>query len=317
MHQLRHTIFFLVLFVFLFTNTSIADNYVHLAVLKSDNLVSTKRAISGAKSIVRKKYENVVFHEFLIDQSSNSDKEIIDTINSHIPTLILTIGTNATFFAQEHFKKFPVVFSSVRYPVLSGIVKSMNRPGGNITGASLNIPNDVQFRTLVDIIPNIQNIGVLYSDYTKDLITSAAKTVKKIGLNLIAIPVNQPKDLPSAVDSLIKSCQGIWSVADPNLFNSQSTRYILLNSIRKGIPFMGFSRHVVESGALFALDLDHKGVGRQAGHIIIKVIEGEKPGNIPVSLVDLIWFHYNEKTASHIDIIIPDKYSAVAKKVYR
>ena len=317
MHQLRHTIFFLVLFVFLFTNASFGDNYIHIAVLKSDNLVSTKRAISGAKSIVQRKYNNAILHEFLISQSSNSDKEIIDTINSHNPTLILTIGTNATSFAKEHFKKIPIVFSSVRYPVLSGIVKSMDKPGGNITGASLNIPNNVQFRTFVDIVPDIQNIGVLYSDYTKDLITSAAKTAKKMGLNLIAIPVNQPKDLPSAVDSLTRSCQGIWSVADPRLFNSQSTRYILLNSIRKGIPFMGFSRHVVESGALFALDLDHKGVGRQAGEIIDQIIGGEKPSNIPVSMVDLIWFHYNEKTASHIDILIPDKYLAVAKEVYR
>lgn len=301
----------------MFTNTSIAVKSVHIGIFKSDNLVSTKRAISGAKSVVRKEFKNAVFHEYLISQSTDSDNAIIDSINNHQPTLVLTIGSNATFFAKQHCNNYPIVFSSVRYPVLSGIVESMNRPGGNITGASLDIPNNVQFRTFVDIVPGIKNIGVLYTQYTKDLITSAKKTAKKMGLNLIAIPVNQPKDLPSAVDSLTNSCQGIWSVADPKLFNAQSTRYILLNSLRKGIPIMGFSRHVVESGALFALDLDHKGVGRQAGHIISLILNGKKPGNIPVSLVDLIWFHYNEKTASHIDIIIPDKYSAVAKEVYR
>jgi putative ABC transport system substrate-binding protein len=80
---------------------------------------------------------------------------------------------------------------------------------------------------------------------------------------------------------------------------------------------MGFSRYVVESGALFALDFDYKAVGRQAGEIACRVIGGQKPGSISVTSADLIWFHYNENTARHIKVTIPEDLVAIAKEVYR
>ena len=111
--------------------------------------------------------------------------------------------------------------------------------------------------------------------------------------------------------------QGIWSVADMNLFKEKTTRYILINTLRKRIPFMGFSKYVVESGALFALDFDYKAVGRQAGHIVNKILSGKSPATTKVTTADVIWFHYNEKTAERINITIPEELVAVAKEVYR
>jgi putative ABC transport system substrate-binding protein len=138
-----------------------------------------------------------------------------------------------------------------------------------------------------------------------------------MGMELAAIEVTGPRDLPRALDSLAGCAQGLWSVADPNLFDPQSTKFILLNSLRQGLPFMGFSRYVVESGALFALDFDYKAIGRQAGQIAAKVLKGANPGQIPVSAPDIIWFHYNENTARHAKIEIPSELVAIAKEVYR
>ena len=80
---------------------------------------------------------------------------------------------------------------------------------------------------------------------------------------------------------------------------------------------MGFSKYVVESGALFALDFDYKAVGQQAGDIINNIIDGYKPEDIQVTTADLIWFHYNQKTSERINIEIPEELAAVAKEVYR
>ena len=80
---------------------------------------------------------------------------------------------------------------------------------------------------------------------------------------------------------------------------------------------MGFSKYVVESGALFALDFDYKAVGRQAGEIANKILSGIRPSAIEVTTADVIWFHYNEKTAERINITIPEELAAVAKEVYR
>ncbi len=310
---LLHTLLILTLSV---SDADSADN-TDIVVLSADQLTSTSRAISGAKKIISRSHGNILFHDFLIDKSPEDRKSQIESIRKLSPRLILSIGTSATSVAQENFSDIPIVFAAVKYPVISGFVESLSSPGNNITGASLNIPTDIQFRYFKTIIPNLEKIGVLYTDQTESLIAPAAQDARKIGAELVAIKISENKQLPGALDSLARTTDGLWSVADPQLFTPQSTRFILLNTLRKNLPMMGFSRHVVESGALFALDFDYKGVGRQAGAIASKIIDGQKPSDIPVSMVDLLWFHYNEKTAKHLKIEIPSEMVAVAKEVYR
>jgi len=285
--------------------------------LASDSLTYTRRTISGAKRLIKQQHENTAFHQFYLNANESENQARVNSINNLKPTLVFTVGSSATAFAKEKLGQYPIIFSSVMYPVMSGFVKSFSRPGSHITGASLNIQADIQFRYFKEIIPDLKNIGVLYTNNTSSLIPPAKVIAKSMGLNLIAIKINTEKELPRALDSLAKTVDGLWSVADPNLFNPQSTKYILLNSLRKGIPFMGFSRYVVESGALFAIDFDYKAIGRQAGEIANRIMDGEKPSAISVTTPDVRWFHYNEKTAGHLNITIPEELAAVAKEVYR
>ncbi len=306
-----------VILAFLLGITSQASTKVDVAVLMSDSLTATKRTLHGAQKVIMREHPEATFHSFYVNQSPDKVRCLVDSLESIRPNLLLTIGSSATQFAQDNFTNVPIVFAAVMYPALSGFVQSTTRPGGNITGASIDIPIDVQFRYFKKIVHNLRRIGVLYTGNTASLIPPAAARAKTLGLTLIPIKVSDIKELPRALDSLAVVVDGIWSVADPNLFDPQSTRYILLNTLRKGIPFMGFSRNVVESGALFALDFDYKAVGHQAGGIANRVIDGKNPGEISVTSADVIWFHYNEKTAKHIDVTIPKELVAVAKEVYR
>ncbi len=294
-----------------------ADGPLPIAVLMSDSLTATSRTLHGARKAIVRAHPNVEFHTFMTGQGAEADLAIVDSLRTIHPRLVLTIGSAATGLAKNNFKDIPIVFAGVMYPVLSGFVESTRQPGQNVTGASLDIPVEVQFKYFKKIIPDIKSIGVLYTTNTASLISSAKTVARQMGLELVAMPVRDGKELPSALDSLASRVQGIWSVADPALFDPQATRYILLNTLRKGIPFMGFSRYVVESGALFALDFDYKAVGIQAGQIANRVLQGEAPGSISVSAADVIWFHYNEKTAQHINVHIPEELVAVAKEVYR
>ena len=290
---------------------------VNIAVLKSDNLKSTNRSLQGAKKIIKKQHNDAVFHIFNINMGPEFNLQIVDSIKAVNPTLILTIGSSATRLAKDNFTRTPIVFCAVKYPVLSGFVNSLTHPGGNITGASLNIPIKIQINTFKEIIPDMKKLGVLYTSNTQTIIEEAKRELKKHGVELVPALVEQNKDLPKALDSLAMVVDGMWSVADPNLFTSKSTKFILLNSLRKGIPFMGFSRNVVESGALFALDFDYKAVGFQAGEIANRILAGEMPDAISVTSADVLWFHYNENTAKRINIVMPDGLVAIAKEVYR
>lgn len=290
---------------------------IHVGIITRDSLKSTLRTLQGARKVIKRSHPGVTFHEFQISDNASDNLSLLDSLEKVSPNVILTVGSSATEFAKTNIGNVPIVFSAVKYPVLSGYVKSMSRPGGNITGASLNIPVDLQFKYFKKVIPGLKNVGVLYTDNTAPLIAHAKVVAQSAGLTLIPMLVNDFKQLPQALDSLAQVTDGIWSVADPNLFDPRSTRYILMNTLRKGVPFMGFSRHVVESGALFALDFDYKAIGKQAGEIVKRVLAGKNPGRIPVTQADFVWFHYNEKTAKHVGIAIPEDLVAVAKDVYR
>jgi putative ABC transport system substrate-binding protein len=294
-----------------------AADDIQVGILIRDSLKSTLRTLQGARKVVRRAHPDAVFHVFQVGENASANLDIVDSLDKISPAVILTVGSSATEFAETNLKNVPIVFSAVKYPVLSGFVKSMARPGSNITGASLNVPVSLQFKYFKKIVPGLKKIGVLYTDNTASLIAHARVVANNAGLTLVPIPVNNFKELPQALDSLATVVDGIWSVADNNLFDPRSTRYILMNTLRKGVPFMGFSRHVVESGALFALDFDYKAIGMQAGEIVKRILAGQKPNDIPVTLADVVWFHYNEKTAQHVKVEIPDELVAVAKEVYR
>ena len=293
------------------------DTESNVVILCSDSLLSTRRARDGAVRIIERKHEGVHFHEFLVSPHPLDAVELVDSVKATSPDVILSIGSAATAVARSSFPEIPTIFAAVMYPELAGFAKSSTQPGANVTGASLNIPENVQFTYFKQIVPGLKRIGVLYTSHTASLIPSARVVAEQQGLSLVPILVESARDLPAALDSLSSSVDGIWSVADPELFTPQSTRYILLNTLRRGIPFMGFSRNVVESGALFALDFDYKAVGMQAGEIVNRVLDGSDPSAIEVTSADIIWFHYNERTAQHLDIQIPDALVAVAKEVYR
>lgn len=297
-----------------FTRSTRAQTVVVLSV---DTLTSTTRTISGCKGVVSADLVQARFVHFVLADDAARRQRQIDSINAQKPGVILAVGSFATQFAQKNFPKTPIVFSSVMYPVISGFVQSMNSPGGNTTGASLTISPEIQFKYFKRIIPNLKSIGVLYSTNTASLIPASTIVAKELGFRLIALPVNGERELPSALDSLTRSCDGIWSLADPILFSPQATKYILLNTLKSGKPFMGFSRNVVESGALFALDFDYKAIGRQAGSQITQILHGSLPSEIPVTSPDIIWFHYNEKTAQRLGVSMPSDLIAIAKEVYR
>jgi putative tryptophan/tyrosine transport system substrate-binding protein len=288
-----------------------------VVILSTDSLTATNRTVSGARSMIKERQDAAVIQSILLSSEPQKLAAEIEEVRALKPTLIMTVGSSATQIAKDNFTNLPIIFAAVKYPVISGFAQSVDHPGGNITGASLDIPVDIQLRYLSQIIPKLKRVGVLYTSNTAKLISPARVIAGNMGIELVAIEIATQRDLPRALDSLASCTQALWSVADQNLFDPQTTKFILLNSLRMGLPFMGFSRHVVESGALFALDFDYKAIGRQAGQIAIEVIQGASPAGIPVSTPDIIWFHYNENTAKRVGVSIPPELMAIAKEVYR
>ena len=232
--------------------------------------------------------------------------------------LVLAIGTTAALAAKFGLDDIPIVFCMVLNPVSSGLVESIKSRGGNVTGASLDIPLEMQFKHIKMLIKDLKSIGVIYNpEETGILVQEAAEVAKRNNLSLIAKPVSSEREVPDALRSLLNKIDVLWSVADGTVFGSQSTRYILLNTLRTGTPFVGLSPSFVEAGALMALSCDYADVGKQAGEIGNRVLNGEEPGDIPVAVPRKVSLWINLRTADHIGLRIPESVIKLADKVIK
>jgi putative ABC transport system substrate-binding protein len=262
-------------------------------------------------------YETATFN--LRGQVKAKD-EMMKEIRSFHPDMILTIGSRATSVISKRFEDIPIVFSMVLYPTASGFVSSMRKPGKNVTGAAMDVPIEHQFGKLLEIVPNLKRIGVLYNpDETLPIIEDAMRVTDSMNMQLLAEKVKSERDVPSALRRLEKQkMDALWSVVDGTVFTNPSIEYIGRYVLRKGIPFMGpFNSFVERGGALVALSaLDYRDNGRQAGEISIQILHGTKPMNIPVASPRKIEMALSLRAANHIRLRIPQEIIDEASQVF-
>ncbi|MCK4858899.1 MAG: ABC transporter substrate-binding protein [candidate division Zixibacteria bacterium] len=276
----------------------------------SKNTLRTKAGLTWGLSNNSPDHEIV---EFFLRPHQDNANEAIAAIK---PQLLITIGSKPTAFAHEHFPHLPVVFAKVLNPIESGFIDSWKQPGGHITGASLDIPVMLQMQKYAAIIPGLKKVGVIYTANTRRLVAEAEAAVAKLDMSLVSYEITSDKELPMALDSLCRSVDGIWTVADEIFSSPQFVRYTLLETLRKGLPVMGFSRSFVESGALFCLEPDYKYIGRQAAEIAGAVLRGADPATISATIPDIVYLYLNLKTEQALNLKVPSELVDIAKETY-
>ena len=230
-----------------------------------------------------------------------------DEIKKSGSDMVLAIGTTAALAATKELRDMPIVFCMVLNPVSSGLVEDMVSPGGNVTGASLDIPLEVQYKYMKLLVPELQTIGVIYCpEETGVLVEAATQVARRMNISLLAKPVKTESEVPDALKAILSKSDILWSVADGTVFGPQSTQHILLNTLRTGTPFMGLSHSFVKAGALFALSCDYADTGEQAAEIAGRVLNSESPGDIPVAVPRKVSLSINLRTAKHIGLHIPE-----------
>jgi putative ABC transport system substrate-binding protein len=202
-------------------------------------------------------------------------------------------------------------------PDISGYVESMQSSGNNLTGASMDISVRSQFEMLMSVVSNVKKIGVMYDPQENQIVIDRAlKTAKDMGIQLLARKVYSEKEVPEVLEDISDNIDALWAVSDSTIFIPQSIQFILLHTLRNSIVFMGISPSFVEAGALLALTCDYEDIGRQSGEIAIRVLTGEKPGNIPVSIPGKTLLSINLRTAQQIGVEIPRDIIKKADEVF-
>ncbi|MDI6809686.1 MAG: ABC transporter substrate-binding protein [Candidatus Eisenbacteria bacterium] len=289
---------------------------VTVQIVRSDGLQAYEDANSGLRKVLRENLRDIQFQDHILGSEQSENEKILSQVQKR-SSVILTIGTEATQLVSSRIKDRPVVFCMVLGPAKSGLVKSLESSGNNLSGASLDIPVKMQFEKFKTLVPDLRNLGVLCTAETESRVRSAEPIARSLGITLISVKVSSEKEIPQALEWLKGQTEGLWALPDAAIFTPSSTEQLLLFTLRNGVPFMGLSSAYVRAGALFSLDCDYADIGRQAGEIALSVLSGKSPSQIPIARPRKVLVSLNEKTAKRIGLKIPAPVLRSADSVVR
>ena len=286
---------------------------LQIAIVESRSLPAYETALQQIKN----QYAQAAFYVYdLAGQKELGDKAL-DEIKKRNVTLILTFGTLATRIAEERENKVPIIFTFVLNPAASGLIAGPAYSGRNLTGVALDIPVEEQFSFFRMAVPQIKTIGVLYNPQESGAIINEARSAaQKMGLGLKAVPVGAPEEVPQKL-SLLGDIDGLWMVADSVVFTPSNTEYILLYTLKGGLPFMGVSEQFVKAGALCGLSLDYDAVTQQTMRQIAEILRGVNPADLPIEFPNKITLTLNLKSAEIIGVKFPAETVRNAGKIYQ
>lgn len=314
---IRRGVCFLIALAFLQAATVFSAEELKVAVVRSRVIKPYNDAILGFMDELRSSGIKIAPGYYDLEEAEGEEIELADKINLEKPDLILALGTQAALFAKKNLDDIPIIFSMVLNPVQSGIVESLKVPGDNITGVCLNIPVELQFGKLKEILPNINRIGYLYDAQKKlELKEEVRRAADKLGLRLICRPIYSREDVPEELSKISREADCLWAEIDPLVYSPQSARYIILETLKARLPFMAFSFSYVKAGALLALECDYYDIGKQSAQTAIKILEGQNPGSIPIALPRETRLAINRRTARTIGVTIPEKFLDEADKIF-
>jgi putative ABC transport system substrate-binding protein len=223
-------------------------------------------------------------------------------------------GPPAARAARTATTRIPVVFTSGEDPVKIGLVSSLNRPGGNVTGVSI-LFREVQAKRLEllrELIPTANAVGLIFDPGapSEDVETAA----RRLALRLHAVPVATEDHLDVAFSSLADHRVDIVLVGSTPRFFPWRSRIIKLIE-RASLPAIFEQRLFVMDGGLMSYGASVADAYRQAGVYVARILKGEKPADLPVMQPTKFELVINLKTAKALGLTIPDKLLALADEV--
>jgi putative ABC transport system substrate-binding protein len=221
----------------------------------------------------------------------------------------IAVNNPAVLPAKSATKVIPIVFTVGFDPVASGLVASLNKPGGNLTGiTSLNDQmGPKRLDVLREAVPKATIIAVLINPANPNAnsIASEMQTAAKIrGPQLSILHAKKEADLDAVFQSLVQSKAGALLITADPLFIGSSERLAEL-ALRFAVPTMFQYREFVTAGGLMSYGGDVLEQFRQVGIYVGRILHGEKPANLPVQQVTKIEFLINLKTAKLLGLTIP------------
>ena len=221
-------------------------------------------------------------------------------------------GTLAPLAAKQATKTLPIVFATAADPVTSGLVTSLARPGGNVTGLSGLIPELVgkRLEQLKQAVPGVSRVAVLWQPgevgerTEKDMLKEAEVAGRALGVRLQFVEVRGPADFDRAFSDMTSARAGALIVLGGTIFLTERRRLVGL-AAKNRLPAVYPAREYVDAGGLMAYGPNVADLFRRAASYVDKILKGAKPADLPVEQPTKLELVINLKAAKVLGITIP------------
>ncbi|CAO3355616.1 ABC transporter substrate-binding protein [Azospirillum melinis] len=232
------------------------------------------------------------------------------------PDVIVPISTPSAQAVAAATRDIPVVFTAVTDPISAQMVKSMDKPGANITGLSDMAPVGEHVALIREILPQVKRIGVLYNPGEPNsivLVKALKDEAAKVGLSVVEASVPKSSDAQPAVRSLVGKADAVYIPLDNTVVSALES--VIAVGQQAKLPIFSADTDSVARGTVASVGFDYFQVGKQTGAIVARVLKGEKPGDIPVALAKGTDLFVNPKSAATMGVTLPDAVVKRATKV--
>jgi ABC-type uncharacterized transport system substrate-binding protein len=236
-----------------------------------------------------------------------------------LPVAVIVGNFNAALAAKAATTTVPIVFASGGDPVGDGLVASLNRPGGNVTGINF-LGGELgakRLELLRQLVPKAATIAVLVNPDRAD--TEADRrdvlaAARAIGQQLVVLDVGSDQNIEPAFGTIVQRGAGALYVGAGAFTNSHRERFVAL-AARHALPTIYSQREAVEAGGLMSYGTNIPDAYRHAGVYAARILKGEKPADLPVMRSTRFELMLNLKTAKTLGLEIPPTLLALADEV--
>ena len=233
--------------------------------------------------------------------------------------LILTHGTPGPLAAKQATTTIPIVVAIAGDPVGNGLVASLARPGGNITGLSLLAPElgGKRLQLLMEVVPAVSRVAILWNAANPApalVVKETEAAARTLGVRLQSLEVRGPDDYERAFQAAISGRAGaLIAVEDPLVLTHQAR--IVAFAAKRRLPAMYPNREYVDAGGLMSYGANFRELFRRAATYVDKILKGAAPADLPVEQPTRFELVINMKTAKALGLTIPPSVMVRADQV--
>jgi putative tryptophan/tyrosine transport system substrate-binding protein len=263
----------------------------------------------GCEIWVTSKGQNVAFERRYAAENSELLPGLAAELVGLRPDVILAIGTRAARAAKSATQTIPVVFARISDPIGFGLVPALARPGGNLTGVSVQTREFAAKRLelLTTAVPHAKRVGALWDPNfppAGPLLREIEGAARSLNLELAPTAVRSPDDFQPAIRAMMEARVGALIVVNSTIFSEDIHRLPDL-AVEARLPAIFASREAVAAGGLMYYGPNYPDMYRRAAAHVDKILRGAKPADIPVEQPTKFELVINLKTAKSLGLTIP------------